>query len=1174
MLKHLLLLNYRNVHTSFTPGKMKIRKIECAFRGCLESYCIEASQRKRKDPITFVARSFKYLKIIMERSMKTHKGFKMQICLKTKFAKMDKVSTESYSNCKQIIVLPGNNFEDLLMSPIAKIIQQIDEFQEKGSGWQFCEIVHMDVHISRYQPLRGSSHVELPAYIRNKHAVINVQNNDNKCFVWSVLSSLYQATRSAHRRMNYVQHLDDINWKCFEMPMKLQDIPKFEELNQLSISVYDYEDGNFAPLRISSFKHERHIPLLLYKGHYCWIKNLDRLLHDQNKHNGKRYCPCCLFPLRNQDELEKHFSKCRDGTHMRITMPAEDNNILSFRNIHRQLEAPLIIYADFECLTEAIAGPTPNVETSYSKNYQRHTPCGYAILPVERSRNGMKHRDITLFRGENTMEHFLNKVIQLAEEHHNSMTKPLEMHKQDWNVFFRSKNCHICEKGLGEDRVRDHCHMSGKFRGAAHSQCNISFRLNRDVTVGIHNLRRYDGHIIMNQLGSICKDRADMEIHAVAKNLEDYLSFSIKINKENGKRNHDGGSSIESFRIRFIDTCQFLPNSLESLANNLDDEQFVAMKKHFSQAQTSQLRRKQVYPYDYMSSWEKFHETKLPSQEHFYNILTKSQISTEDYQHALSIFEAFKIKNLGEYHDLYLTTDVLLLADVFEEFRTTAMKNYGLDPAHYITLPSYSMDAMLKKTGETPQLLTDPDMYAFFESGIRGGISVIGHRYALSNNQYLDTFDSAKPSTYSIYLDVNNLYGTAMKEKLPFCAFEWVQKEELNSFDVMQVSDESEIGFVLEVDLDYPEELHDCHNAYPLAPERLLVEDDWLSDYALKHKTTNAKVEKLIPNLMKKQNYTLHYRNLKLYLKHGMKLKMIHSAIKFTQKEWMRSYIDFNTDMRQNAKNAFEKDFFKLMNNAVFGKTMENVRNYRDVKLLSQSVHHDKYLKLVADPRFLEAKVFNNELVAVHMLQRTINLNKPVYSGMSILDLSKIYMYDFHYDYIIPKYGFKNVRLLMTDTDSFIYNICTEDIYKDMKEDSFRFDFSDYPQHHDLYSVVNKKVLGKMKDETSGKPIKEFVGLRAKMYSLVCHDNEELKRAKGIQKATLKNDIDHSNYLQALMNGTSFRHLMHSIRSSNHEIFSVEQNKVSLCPFDDKRYLLTDGITSLAYGHKDIPKKD
>jgi hypothetical protein len=472
-------------------------------------------------------------------------------------------------------------------------------------------------------------------------------------------------------------------------------------------------------------------------------------------------------------------------------------------------------------------------------------------------------------------------------------------------------------------------------------------------------------------------------------------------------------------------------------------------------------------------------------------------------------------------------------------------------------------------TGVNLELLTDPDMYSFFEDGIRGGIYVVAHRYARANNKYLDDYDNTKPSKFIQYLDVNNLYGAAMSENLLLAGFEWMTRGELDNLDISAVGGDE--GCVLEVDCEYPDHLHDVHNAYPLAPESMMVQDEMLSDYATKLQTSQQKTKKLIPNLYHKKNYIVHYKTLQLYMKFGLKVKTIHKGIKFYQTEWMKPYIDFNTGMRKKAKSDFEKDLFKLMNNAVFGKTMENVRKYREVKLVTNEA---KAKKLMASPRFKERRAFGDIFAGMHMARKTVSLDKPIYCGFSILDMSKTYMYELHYGYMIPKYGHEKVKVVMTDTDSFICEIGTDDINKDMAEDADRFDFSNYPIDHALYSDKNKKVLGKMKDETAGVPIKEVAALRSKMYRVKTSSAKESKRAKGVRKATLKNDIIHDDYVNTLFTGCSMRHLMHSFRSENHQIYSVEENKISLSAFDDKRYLLDDGITSYAYGHNKIRARD
>ena len=292
------------------------------------------------------------------------------------------------------------------------------------------------------------------------------------------------------------------------------------------------------------------------------------------------------------------------------------------------------------------------------------------------------------------------------------------------------------------------------------------------------------------------------------------------------------------------------------------------------------------------------------------------------------IWDKFNLKYMGDYHDHYLKRDVLLLADVFENLINSCLKYYGLDSCRYSSAPGLSWDAMLKMTGVKLEKIADIDIYLFIEKGSRGGISYIAKRYAKANNKDMCDYDSNKQSTFITYLDKNNLDGWSMSEYLPYGEFKWLRN--VDELDIMSINKKSDVGYILEVDLKYPKELHKLHNDYPLAPEKLTVTNDILSKYcksiADKYEIKVGDVKKLIPTLGNKTKYVVHYRNLKLYLSLGMKLTKIHRALQFKQSNWMKKYIDFNTKKRMDATNDFEKDFLKLMINSVYGKTMENLR--------------------------------------------------------------------------------------------------------------------------------------------------------------------------------------------------------------------------------------------------------
>ena len=277
-----------------------------------------------------------------------------------------------------------------------------------------------------------------------------------------------------------------------------------------------------------------------------------------------------------------------------------------------------------------------------------------------------------------------------------------------------------------------------------------------------------------------------------------------------------------------------------------------------------------------------------------------------------------------------------------------------------------------------------------------------------------------------------------MSQYLSYSEFKWLDKKEIDGFYLNSIEENSSIDYILEVDLEYPGKLHELHDDYPLAPEKLEISHN-ANEYGIKI----GGVNKLMPNLGSKSNFVLHYRNLQLYLSLGMKLIKVYSILKFKQSDWLKKYIDFNTDKRISVVNSFEKYFFKLMNNSVFGKTMENLRKRINVKLVNNA---KEYVKHISKQSFVSQKMLSKNLVTVHEIKPVLTLNKPIYVGFSILDLSKYLIYEFHYKYIKSKY---DANLLFTDTDSVVYEIKREDDYKDKN----LFDFSDYPQDS-KFSVV------------------------------------------------------------------------------------------------------------------------
>jgi hypothetical protein len=407
-----------------------------------------------------------------------------------------------------------------------------------------------------------------------------------------------------------------------------------------------------------------------------------------------------------------------------------------------------------------------------------------------------------------------------------------------------------------------------------------------------------------------------------------------------------------------------------------------------------------------------------------------------------------------------------------------------------------------------------------------------------------------------------------MKEPLPYGEFRWLTKKEIKNVKVETISDHDPYGYILMVDLHYPISLHDTHDQYPLAVEKMFIPDEKLSSLSKKIiKSENLyrskKIKKLIPNLYDKTDYILHYRNLKLYLKLGLKLKKIHKIITFKQKPWLEEYVDFNIEKRKQAPDDFEKDHWKLLNNCVFGKLLESIRNRKDFKFVTDP---QRLLKLTSKPTFHSSRIIDKQLALIEMKQSPLRLNKPIFAGYVILELSKLLMYKFHYKFILKK--FKNkVNLLFTDTDSLCYIFDHPDTFKIFKKfEKKYFDFSNYPKNHKMYSNTNKGKPGLFKNVCPYPPIQEFVGLKSKMYSLKQDQGKVKKTAKGVKKHLIKN-IDFEDYLSTLLNNSKTFHKFRHIRSYKHQLYTVQQEKLGLSNFDDKRYILKNNINTRAFGN-------
>lgn len=1194
-------------------NRVKWNSSRSAFNKKIRTFII--TNKKHKDPENFLSDCLDIFRRRLRITLNKDVAVKVNATFCGQFQNQKKneiISEKKYFTTSNAPIFRNTNLPEWFNTEIQiPIMKELEEFQERDSGWTLSNVVELEITISKYTLLLGSSYIELPEAIKKKEACINVKNKDNACFAWAVISAIRPVDKNPQRLTKYPHYSTILKLRGIQFPMTMKQIPHFEKQNSISINVYvlKKKDSHFItlPNYLTKNKLNNHVNLLLIQNtyddkdvpksyHYVWIKNLSRLVSSQlSKEKKKKFiCDTCLHFFRIKEKFEQHIKECHKINKTAIKMPEPGENILKFKNFQNKEKVPFVIYADLE----SILKPTHN-ETHYQEHIASavgyYVKCSYDdSLSFYRS-----HRDV------DCMKWFAEEVNQFAENVETVFLcdYPIDISPQQEEEFHKATSCHICDEPFDNERkVRDHNHFLAKnnYRGAAHSNCNINYKNSFIIPIVFHNLSGYDAHFIIEEIAT----RMPGNIDLLPITKEKYISFT---------KNYKD----YSVKFRFIDSFRFMSSSLDQLASYL--ECFPNLKSqflHLSDQQFHLLTKKGVMPYDYIVSFKSYSETALPPIDAFYNELEGRKCPRRKYTRARIVWNTFKCRNLGEYLDLYLKTDILLLADVFEQFRQSCHMTYKLDPAHYYTLPGYTWDAMLKYTKQNLMLLTDIDMYLFVERGIRGGLSqVCSKRRAHANNKYLNKYDSKKTTKYLMYYDMNNQYGWAMSQYLPYGGFQWIYgvddqndtitENTVTKIDVTQIPDDAAEGYILEVDLEYPESLHDAHKDIPFCPEHIHCK-------TRKPSRASQPNAKLMATLHPKSKYVIHYRNLKQALKNGLKLKKVHRVLKFQQSPWLKSYIDLNTDKRKNARNEFEKNLFKLMNNAVFGKTMENIRKRVKVYLRTEWKGRYGAEKLISKPEFKNITVFKENLVAIELKALQLYFNKPIYVGMSILDLSKSTIYDFHYGYMKEKFKDTCVALY-TDTDSLIYEL-ESDPYELMKSDCHEhFDTSDYPLNN-RYGIplVNKKTLGMMKDENCGVPMTDFVGLRSKLYvvkSLITEDDKNAKRlkwkneeydseeiesliqnygvskkAKGVKKSVVRSGISFEDYIECLETWEKKTVSQNIIQSKNHRVYSLTKVNTALSPEDDKRYPIPGSFDTLPWGHysltnntstsMDIPKND
>ena len=705
----------------------ELKESKSALRRFTTQYVIEG--RTRYDPQSFML----YARRVVIKLLRKNRKIKVKLILRCNMEKIifstgDVITEQAPFHSKAEVNLEGTDVDDLYEAMTDRVLESTATFQMRGSNWTFKSIISLEIHTVAYEPLSGNSYIPLPLKLAQKKAIINMKNEDDKCFTWSVLRALNPREEHAERIDKDLNKKEDsLNMTDIEYPISLKAIDKFERENPtISINVFGHEESVY-PLMVGKYEDREAIDLLLIydeeRKHYCLIKSMSRLLSSQSStdEHALHYCRRCLNHFATQENLATHKECCSANEAVKIEMP-EEGTTLSFKNDNRSMRVPFIVYADFESFIKPIDTCGPNPTNSYTKQYQKHTPSGFCYYIKCFDDEVYSQNLVTYTAGtenEDVAQIFVNMLEENVESIYKRIDKPKKMifGAKEREEFDGATECWICHGEFAKDdkKVRDHCHLSVKYRGAAHNKCNLKYRRPNFIPVLFHNLSGYDNHMFIKNLGA-----TEGNINCIPNNEEKYISFSKDIVV--GEYTNKNGKVVDvKQQLRFVDSFKFMASSLDKLVENLDKNCCVNTGKFYKGKQLSLLMRKGVYPYEYASSCERLNDEQLPPKEAFYSKLSGEDISHDDYKHAQEVWEEFDMKTFKDYPDLYNVSDVLLLADVFENFRGVCMENYHLDPAWYYTAPGLAWEAALKITEVELELLSDTDMLLMIEKGIRGG---------------------------------------------------------------------------------------------------------------------------------------------------------------------------------------------------------------------------------------------------------------------------------------------------------------------------------------------------------------------------------------------------------------------------------------------------------------------
>jgi len=1062
-----------------------------------------------------------------------------------------------------------------VQNELEAIIENMDA--KNGSGWYPQRILNVWLNVHDTNPISGKSYFPIPTYENKKCGLVNIKNDDNRCLFWSLTAAVDYLTKVDKNPKTQTRNTTDRYKKAFKRywdqldPTVQQAIDEqgvneevltFAEVERIfHVRLYVFEmnvreDSCDEPYIIFQGVQDYQRKVFLLRAvketdeaHFVWVKNpehfISRTMRQGDNNNLNRICWDCLqwVPI---NEMVEHV--CEIGFQTKISCPAETEDgppVIKFKGGRKSIQVPLMIVADFESINKKMEKPCGASSTKISVQ----EACSYAFLPIATADG--KPDDLQLYCGEDAASDFLDSIVEYCHKNYatkiNTHLDMDELTAEEEAEHREAQECCLCKKpGEWEEgyyekttrrgfrimaekkrvKVKHHCHFTGKYIGAAHSDCNFKAGQYDKVTVLFHNLKGYDSHFLMKNLKPYHGN-----VMILGDNTEKIKSLSLR-------QHHYHEGQRRRYEIRFIDSFAFLSSSLDTLTKlaidfNEDpaDQNGQGLVKNLpwtTKYLNNAIRktgipkvllkkvclRKGYFPYEYLDSLDKLDQPLfdedgefLLEPEDFYSHLANkcSQDLVVKVKWAEMISRGMGFTTLREYHDFYLAMDVYLLADIFQRYRRTCLQadNCGQDPCHYFGNPSLVLDSFLKYKEEELELFTDAKMYLKCRGeGMRGGISYWRRYFTQANNEMHPDYDATKPRTEILDMDATSLYPWAARQRLPTGDFEYVEEslegQAMWDFFLQEMPEDE--GYYAWVDIHLPvnaeewlqavpskyhryadtiknkfnSNLHDYQQNYPVLVENKEVPTDQLSDWqralygSLKGNHKHIPTNKLINDLHPKKEYMIHYLTIRLALETGWVITKVYERLEFRQEYCVKDFLDECVELRAKAKNPVEKTLQKTNMNSLIGKFIEDVMKHSDFRIWK------RYQEFKVNERKGRLKpnwyILNDDMVLAEVKKKKTELNKPIMLGIAVYDISKLLMT--HLWYFLQNHYGPNIELCGTDTDSLIFHVTTNS----WREDAVYFNqFSVFPEDHPFYR--NSRYSDTTTQQLLEKGINPFVGI-------------------------------------------------------------------------------------------------